>query len=435
MATKKVIVAGTTIDIPTPKKKTSTATKVKQSVSKAAGTVAQSVEEVNVAREMPKPAKVDNTIQVNVTPVISAPTTFNPIEWYQQYASSPVDNLPTLAEVGERVSGTPTTGKDIAKAALKAIGIPENIANSALDFYDFLKKDGISDINQQNEIFFYNESYTNKSGAKIPSPFYNAYGKFRDIAGPDYTEPKNIVAYVDGIKNVINKNGFNPKFANDDNIEKYIRNSVDVAELSRRANDAIAASVTTDAQYVESLKQQGFINGAEDLKDFYLDPSIGEETLQQRKISGIIGAEAIRRKTPQTPTLGVLNQGVIKEAAARYRALGYSEAEARSEAEKAYKDVAANLEQTVKLSGIYEGRLAEQKDLTEAGRVGQIQTELEKENLLGLASKRRKKVAEMNIGSFSGSSGTAGAASFARQIQIQNPDVDQPAPHSVTDWQ
>jgi hypothetical protein len=421
MATKKVIVAGTTIDVPTPKKKTSTATKVKQSVSKAAGTVAQSVEEVNVAREMPKPAKVDNNVQVNVAPVISAPTTFNPIEWYQQYSNAAVNAMPTLAEVGERVSGTPTTGKDIAKASLKAIGIPESIANSALDFYEFLLKDGISNPKEQSEIFFYNENYTNKSGAKIPSPFYNAYGKFRDIAGPDYTEPRNIVAYVDGIKNVINKNGFNPKFANDENIEKYIRNSVDVAELSRRANDAIAASITTDAQYVESLKQQGFINGAEDLKDFYMDPAIGEETLQQRKISGVIGAEAIRRKTPQTPTLETLSKeskAVIQQAAARYRSLGYTEAEARSQAEKAYDEVAASLEQTTKLSGIYEGRLPEQKDLTEAGRVGQVQTELEKENLLGLASARRKKVNLMNIGSFSGSSGTSGSASFGRQIQI-----------------
>ena len=310
---------------------------------------------------------------------------------------------------------------DLAKSMLESLGIPKSIASSALDFYDFLLKDGVSDPKEQSAIFFYNESYTNKNGAKIPSPFYNAYGKFRDIAGPDYAEPANIVAYVDGIKNVIKKNGFNSKFANDDNIEKYIRNNVDVAELSQRANDAIAASITTDAQYIESLKQQGYINGAEDLKDFYMDPAIGQETLQQRKISGVIGAEAIRRKTPQTPTLGILaeeSKAVIQQAAARYRSLGYTEEKARVAAEQAYQDVAANLEQTAKLSGIYEGRLPEQKDLTEAGRVGQIQTELEKENLLGLASARRKKLAEMNVGSFSGSSGTAGAASFARQIQI-----------------
>jgi hypothetical protein len=200
-----------------------------------------------------------------------------------------------------------------------------------------------------------------------------------------------------------------------------MKNNVDVAVLSQRANDAIAASLTTDTQYVESLKQQGYINGAEDLKDFYMDPAIGEETLQQRKISGIIGAEAIRRNTPETPTLKTLGEGsksLIQQAAARYRALGYTDAKARQEAEKAYDEVAASLEQTTKLSGIYEGRLPEQKDLTEAGRVGEIQTELEKENLLGLASARRKKLYEMNIGSFSGSSGTAGAASFARQIQI-----------------
>ena len=418
MATKKVIVGGNTVEVPTPKKKTTTASKVTQSVASTAGKVAQTVEEVNVVRDMPKPAQVDNSVQVNVTPSYTAPTTFNPIEWYQQYSNAAVNAMPTLAEVGGNVSGTPSGGRALAQAALKAIGVSDSLINSALDFFQFLTKDGITDVNDQTEIFFYNQDYTDKSGAKRPSPFYNAYGKFRDVAGPDYTEPRNIVAYVDGIKNVINKNGFNPKFADDASIEKYMRNNVDVAALSQRANDAIAASITTDAQYVESLKQQGFINGAEDLKDFYMDPAIGEETLKQNKISGIIGAEAIRRKTPQTPTLGTLNTGVIREAAARYRSLGYTEEKARAAAEQAYQDVAANLEQTAKLSGIYEGRLPEQKDLTEAGRVGQIQTELEKENLLGLASARRKKLAEMNVGSFSGSSGTAGAASFARQIQI-----------------
>jgi len=421
MATKKVVVGTNTVEVPALKKKTTTASKVTQSVTKTAGTVAQAVEEVNVIREMPKPANVDNTIQVNVAPVISAPTTFNPIEWYQQYSNAAVNAMPTLAEVGEKVSGTPSGGKALAQASLKAVGLSDSLVNSALDFFEFLSRDGITNVEDQTEIFFYNEDYVDKSGAKRPSPFYNAYGKFRKFAGPDYTKANEIVAYVDGIKNVINKNGFNSKFADDASIEKYMKNNVDVAALSQRANDAIAASITTDAQYVESLKQQGFINGAEDLKDFYMDPAIGEETLKQNKISGIIGAEAIRRKTPQTPTLETLSKeskAVIQQAAARYRSLGYTEEKARVAAEQAYQDVAANLEQTAKLSGIYEGRLPEQKDLTEAGRVGQIQTELEKENLLGLASARRKKLAEMNVGSFSGSSGTAGAASFARQIQI-----------------
>lgn len=388
------------------------------------------LQEAQVISQMPKRSDITlppDTV-VNAVPSVNLPENFwsgvnaqAMVNQFNTQYNNPVTTQTELASLGETISGDPDTGTTLFKAALKSIGLSDSLVNSSIDFYKAVSKDGITNPEDQTQIFFYNKTYTNQFGQKFDSPFYNAYGKFREFAGPEYTEPAAIVGYVDGIKNIINKNGFNKKFANDDAIEKYMKNNVDVAVLSQRANDAIAASLTTDTQYVESLKQQGYINGAEDLKDFYMDPAIGEETLQQRKISGIIGAEAIRRNTPETPTLKTLGEGsksLIQQAAARYRALGYTDAKARQEAEKAYGEVAASLEQTTKLSGIYEGRLPEQKNLTEAGRVGEIQTELEKENLLGLASARRKKLYEMNIGSFSGSSGTAGAASFARQIQI-----------------
>ena len=315
----------------------------------------------------------------------------------------------------------PDTGTTLFKAALKSIGLSDSLISSSIDFYRAVSKDGITNTEDQTQIFFYNQTYTNQFGQKFESPFYNAYGKFREYAGPEYTEPARIVGYVDGIKDVIKRGGYDAKFYSDENIIKYMQNSVDVATLSQRAVEAKAAALTTDAAYVNSLMQQGYINKQEDLANFYLDPTIGEETFQRNKLSAVIGAEAIRRATPITPTLTTLTEGskaIIQQAAARYRAAGYTDRMALDAAETAYKDVATNLEQTTKLAGIYEGQLPEQKNITEIGRAGQIQQELEKENLLGVESARRKKLYQMGQTSFMGSSGTAGAVSFAKPIQL-----------------
>ena len=395
-------------------------------------TLQEKLQEAQVIAEMPKRSldtTPSNTV-VNAAPSVSLPADFwsgvktqDIINQFNTQYNSPTATQKELANIGEAISGTPEENyaTTMAKNALRAIGLSESLISSAIDFYKFLSKDGITDADAQSQLFFYNKDYTNVNGVKIVSPFYNAYGKFREYAGIDYTEPAKIVGYVDGIKDVIKRGGYDAKFYSDENIIKYMQNSVDVAALSQRAVEAKAAALTTDAAYVDSLMQQGYINKQEDLANFYLDPTIGEETFQRNKLSATIGAEAIRRATPVTPTLTTLTEGskaIIQQAAARYRAAGYTDRMALDAAETAYKDVAANLEQTTKLAGIYEGQLPDQKNITEIGRAGQIQQELEKENLLGIASQRRKKLAEMGQTSFMGSSGTAGAASFARQIQL-----------------
>jgi len=147
--------------------------------------------------------------------------------------------------------------------------------------------------------------------------------------------------------------------------------------------------------------QLGFINASSDLTDFFLDPEIGTLELESRRKTAVFSTEAIRRAGQET---GIeMDSDFAKQQAARLSALGYSEAQITQAAGTGYENIAEQLRPTEKLSGIYERNLTEG-----AAKASQIQTELEAEQFLGMASRRRKKLAEQEISAFRGQSGLTG---------------------------
>jgi len=164
--------------------------------------------------------------------------------------------------------------------------------------------------------------------------------------------------------------------------------------LAERANIATLKSVNQDPAYVEALQKLGYIATAADLKDFFMDPKIGQEQLNINRTTGAFAAEAIRRA-----------QSGIQFNSERFKAIaqtmvekGVTETEASALAAQGFENIAAQLGTTTKLSGIYES----QRQAT----MGQVQSELETEQFSGLESERRKRLKAQEEAAFKGTAGT-----------------------------
>lgn len=130
-----------------------------------------------------------------------------------------------------------------------------------------------------------------------------------------------------------------------------------------------------------------------------MDSKIGKEQLELNRNTGAFVAEAIRRAGSG---LLVENMQVAnyKKLAAELTAKGYTEEQIAKLAEIGFQNVAESLKPTVALSGIYEKTAGDQ------ATTSLIQSELEQQEFMNMASLRRKKLAEQNVKAFQGTSGT-----------------------------
>lgn len=296
----------------------------------------------------------------------------------------------------------PTTNVQVLKAALKQLGFSSAIIDSSTSFLTSLLKEGL-DYDNATEIFLNNRDYTLKNGSKIESPFYTEYGFLNEglVIPKSATEIFNA---VEGYKEVIDKYSLSKKYLEKDALKNYVKNNVTAKDLAERANIATLKSVNQDPAYVEALQRLGFISTAADLKDFFMDPKIGQEQLNLNRTTGAFAAEAIRRA-----------QSGIQFNSERFRALastmverGITETGAATLAAQGFENIAAQLGTTTKLSGIYE--------TSRAGTAGQIQAELEREEFSGLESERRKRLKAQEEAAFRGSAGTT--AGSLRQTNV-----------------
>jgi len=198
---------------------------------------------------------------------------------------------------------------------------------------------------------------------------------------------------VEGYKNVVTKYGVSTKFASTDYIQKYLKNKRSVADLDFYANTARLKALTADRASVDTLRNLGYINGEQDLTDFYMDPNVGTETMKQNVNTAAFAIEAIRRANRLTP----FSAETAKQYGAQLTAQGLSEGQVTALASKGYETIAGTLEPLTKYSGIYEGAAAK--------TAGSIQAELEQEEFKGLESERRKRLSEQNVRAFQGQSG------------------------------
>lgn len=134
-----------------------------------------------------------------------------------------------------------------------------------------------------------------------------------------------------------------------------------------------------------------------------MDPKIGKEQLELNKNTGAFVAEAIRRAQGGIGS-GDTDLARYKKLVAGLTAKGLSEAEIAQLGAEGFQTISEQLGKVTALSQIYEktGGTKETNDALQT----QIQSELESEQYLNLASERRKKVAGMNVAAFGGASGT-----------------------------
>jgi hypothetical protein len=290
-----------------------------------------------------------------------------------------------------------TTNLTVLKAMLRTLGFGNALIDSSADFLNKLLKDGLTYENAV-DIFLESKEYTFKNGNKTQSPFYTAYGFFNE----GLTRPKSaaeLYSSVEGYKATKEKYQLNEKYISNDSIKKYLKNNVSVDELDERANAARLRSINADPVYTDALMKLGFIKTATDLTDFFLNPEIGKEALEQNRGTAAFSAEAIRRA----------QQGV-EFSKARFQSLsagligqGMTEAGITETAEKGFANIASDLKPLQGLSNVYGSQI-------QKARFGSVQEELEQEEFKGLLSQRRKETTELEKRSFQGSSGASGYA-------------------------
>lgn len=158
----------------------------------------------------------------------------------------------------------------------------------------------------------------------------------------------------------------------------WIGQNVSPQEVQERAQDAADAVYGSDPQYLEALRQQGVGDG--DLIAYMLDTKRALPQIQQLVKSSQIGAEAIRQGLTNTPARN-----------AYFASLGVT----HEQAQQAYGQIGELKPVADQLSDIY-GTDLSQEDL-EDELLGQS----------GEAAAKRKKLANREAGSFTGSGGAS----------------------------
>jgi len=284
-----------------------------------------------------------------------------------------------------------TTNVQVLKAVLLAKGLPADLVEDSIPFLQTLLKEGI-DGESAVSIYLNTKSFTTKSGTVLASPFYNKYGFYNDKLTDKY-DAATLFNTIEGYKGVASKYNLASKFTSQDYIQKYLSNKKSVATLDKDANTARLLATNADPDRVKTLQTLGFINNATELTDFYLDPNVGTEKMQQNVNTAAFALEAIRRAN----TLAPFNVTTAQQYGAGLTAQGFSEAEITALASQGYEKISQTLEPLTKYSGIYEGAGA--KD------AATIQSELEAEQYKGLESERRRRLSEQYARSLQGQSG------------------------------
>lgn len=291
-----------------------------------------------------------------------------------------------------------TTNIDVLKSLLRGMGFGMSLVDSSADFLNRLLKDGL-DYDNAIAIFLDSKEYTFKDGKKTTSPFYTAYGYLNE----GLTVPKSaseLFNAVEGYKEIVGKYALSDKYLSSDSLKKYVKNNVSVSELDERANAARLKAVNADKSYTDALQALGYIKSPTDLTDFFLNPDIGKEVLEQNRATAAFSAEAIRRA----------QQG-IKFDATRFAQIsaglvgqGLNEAQIGATAATGFEQIGQQIAPMQKLVNVYERQGLPESDVVD------LQKELEAEQFLGTASQRRKRVAELETRAFQATSGTTTAS-------------------------
>jgi hypothetical protein len=300
-----------------------------------------------------------------------------------------VDFEADLSGAEETVTGT--TNIQVLKSMLISAGLSASLVEGSTTFLQTLLKEGLSEESAV-DIYLNNKEFTTKTGTVLTSPFYSAYGFYNEKLTTKLAA-KDLFNTVEGYKSTQTKYNLNDKFASQDYIQKYLSNNISVATLDENANKARLAAVGSDPLVISNLQQLGYIGTSADLTDFYLDPNVGMEKMQQNFNTAALSFEAVRRAN----TGITFNKANFEKLGAGLTALGYNEAQTQYKASEAYNVIGQELRPTVSVSNIYEG--------ANAGTAGTIQSELEQQEFNRIESLRIKKLKELETRAFQAESG------------------------------
>ena len=294
-----------------------------------------------------------------------------------------------LSGTEETVAGT--TNIQVLKSMLISAGLSASVVEGSTTFLQALLKDGLSEESAV-DIYLNNKDFTTKTGNVLTSPFYSTYGFYNEGLTTKLAA-KDLFNTVEGYKSTKTKYNLSDKFASQEYIQKYLKNNISVATLDENANRARLAAVSADPLVISNLQQLGYIGSNADLTDFYLDPNVGMEKMQQNFNTAALSFEAVRRAN----TGITFNKANFEKLGAELTAQGYNEGQSQYKASEVYNTIGRELRPTVGVSNIYEG--------TNAGTLSTIQSELEQQEFNRIESLRIKKLKELETRSFQAESG------------------------------
>jgi hypothetical protein len=198
--------------------------------------------------------------------------------------------------------------------------------------------------------------------------------------GLQVLNPAEYLNLEDGYRQVLRAYGLK-QFDTDDYVSQFIANDVSAAELSNRVVTAVQRVQNADPAISKQLRDYYGI-GQADLVAYVLDPNQQFQKIERQVAASEIGVAAGRQG---------LQAGV--SVAEQLAAQGVTQAEAQ----KGYATIADILPTAEKLSGIYG---------TTLDGYGQTEAEQEVFNSLASAQRKRQKLTQREIASFSGASGT-----------------------------
>lgn len=210
-------------------------------------------------------------------------------------------------------------------------------------------------------------------------------------------QPGDYLNLEDGYRQVLRAYGLK-QFDTDDYVSQFIANDMSPTEFSNRVVTAVQRVQNADPAIIKQLRDYYGI-GQQDLVAYVLDPEQQFQKIERQVAASEIGVAAGR----QGLTAGV---SVAEQLAAQ----GVTEAEAQ----KGYATIADILPTAEKLSDIYGSTL----DV-----YGQSEAEQEVFNSLASAQRKRQKLTQREIASFSGAAGTNKTSLTTTNVgQFQNPE-------------
>jgi hypothetical protein len=211
----------------------------------------------------------------------------------------------------------------------------------------------------------------------------------RQKAGKSVYSPGEYLAMEEGFQKVFDSYNL-PTFKTQSYYDKFIEGDVDVVEVTDRVQLAYDR-VLSDDPVNRAFKQFYSSLGFSDIVAGMLDPVNQLPALQQKVKAAEIGGAALRQglTASELGTRETLGAGILA-----------GQNISKAQAEEGYKYVAGVLPTAEKLSSIY-GKTEE--------KYGRLEAEQEKFQGLASAERKRKRISELELAQFQGSSGVSEA--------------------------